>query len=322
MATTYEWPALRNFVVSLRHANYTGDIVLFQDVSDNTPGLMQKLARYNVKLEKCKTSHPYFPEGTPAHDYSVAHPIPRTPTIGHGMNLRFAVFQLWLKVHRHKYQDVFMSDTRDVVFQKDPFDWMQWKPSTNLSMPLEDKWYPVIENTEYVIQGEWINNGWVQQHYGHHGVSKIGDKHISCSGTTYGSINQMINYLEHMTDALTAFTLDKPEVQLADQPVHNWLIYATEWNTTWEGLIDGRSPVATMALRRSFETISQGQSFNSEANRGLDVLPPLENLPVGVQMYLLNEDKSMPCVVHQYDRHSSLKHTWTLFYQHLDLLHG
>ncbi|ELR22109.1 uncharacterized protein ACA1_159050 [Acanthamoeba castellanii str. Neff] len=123
MATGYRWDALRNFVISLRYTNFAGDVVLFvSQEAQSDDDLMQRLRFYNVTTVVVSSKFPYFEKGSLPHLMVERLLFPPMPELK-AMNRRFHIMQLWLTAYGSFYDYVLITDTRDVVFQKDPFDW-------------------------------------------------------------------------------------------------------------------------------------------------------------------------------------------------------
>ena len=124
---------------------------------------------------------------------------------------RYEIYLDFLKKNHYDY--IFISDTRDVIFQKDPFD------NTNLSKIiffLEDK----------KIQDCKHNSRWIKKLYSNKDLEKIKSKNISCSGTTIGEYNYMKKYLELMVKEINNtkyFSLTNSKG--TDQGNHNYIVH-------------------------------------------------------------------------------------------------
>lgn len=100
-AVNYDFEKIRNFIYSLKETPYAGDIVIFLSYRDAK--LQSRLEDLGVKI--------LFFEG--ARFYKVPPAVSRF--------FRFLEFLLALP---DEYDRVFISDTRDVVFQEDPLPLM------------------------------------------------------------------------------------------------------------------------------------------------------------------------------------------------------
>lgn len=145
----YTWDKSKIFVKSLRETGYIEDIVFISGTSD--PNTLSKYKLYGVKILECDN-------------------VNKSIT---GKYLSFLVD------NKEIYDRVFLSDTRDVVFQHNPFDDMD----TRLHLVTED----------LKIKDQYLNKFWVKQDYGDSILSQIDNNTILCAGTTYGGILPMID---------------------------------------------------------------------------------------------------------------------------------
>ena len=85
-----------------------------------------------------------------------------------------------------EFEHVMISDLRDVIFQRDPFD----TPVASLELFLED---PAVT---FATAG--FNQRWVADLYGADAAARLGNMVVSCSGVSFGTRDGMIEYLEEM----------------------------------------------------------------------------------------------------------------------------
>jgi hypothetical protein len=287
MATGYRWDALRNFVLSLRHSGFAGDVVLFvAPDAQSDDELMQRLRFYNVTAVVVEAKFPYFAQDSLPRMMIERLLIPPMPELK-AMNRRFHIMQLWLSAYGSFYNYVLITDTRDVIFQKDPFDWAYPE--------LEDKLYVTLENPWFTIEKHGVNAHWVKLAFGQTGYDEIKDEKIICSGTTYGSTEQMLWYLQRMNTWIKKIialhehrkrsakeTVDR---DIFDQAVHMYIVYKLDWGDKLVRLENAKSPVITLAAFGEFKKQS----------------PPLQ---------ILNDDGVVANVVHQYDRYDDVANTF------------
>ncbi|SKA71598.1 hypothetical protein SAMN02745704_00171 [Paucidesulfovibrio gracilis DSM 16080] len=158
---------------------------------------------------------------------------------------------------------VLLTDVRDVIFQHDPFSFA-WGPGL----------HAVLEHRAALLGKCPHNSRWVRDHLGAAALETIAHCPVSCSGTTLGDTQDVLDYLERLTSLLLPY---EPARFMAgyDQGVHNYLIHGTTLpNLT---LHDNSGPVLTLATR-------PGEPLCNEAGEVLN-------------------DAGVPAhVVHQYDR--------------------
>jgi len=290
----YQYEQVRPFVASLRNAGYTGDICLFY--SDLDESALRSLREYEVDLVP-------FTMGTVnllfkrVYLFSLLNHIYRSPlnalypmhklyydlvnkfSSGPSKHLRkfhiaaktfnvycvrFPLYYLYLARHQDKYAKVMLSDVRDVVFQRDPFDF-----------EFEDGLCFFMEDERQRIKDCPYNSTWLRSGYGENALQELGEEIASCSGTTIGTTDAVMRYLELMVDHMLRL---KSHPAGMDQGVHNYLLYKNQIRNV--KLFSNRlGPVFTMG-----KTVDLPTQFNAE---GL----------------VLNKDGTVAHVLHQYDRH-------------------
>ena len=186
-------------------------------------------------------------------------PLPGTPdTIP---MLRYIAFQPVLAADPTVGR-VFIVDVRDVLFQANPFD----------SLPPA----PIVAFQEDEVIGACpINSEWIRLLYGPDRLAAIAGRPISCSGTTAGTRDGLLRYLDLMAKEVQAAG---PKLIHAgcDQGMHNHLLYGA------------LSAAAVMVGNRmgTVQTLAHQQQFLFDrAGR------------------MLNADGTVCPVLHQIDRH-------------------
>ncbi len=165
---------------------------------------------------------------------------------------------------------VFLADTRDVIFQRDPFD---TTPSGHgITMFLEER--------SMTIGACLANSGWVRQCYGESGLAAIADRPIFCSGAMLGDRDVMVTYLDALIGEI-AHAAGRRFVSPSgfDQACHNHLLHRAP-------------PVPFVASENGAAAVVQ------LAHR------PADRLEFSPDGELLNDDGAVVAVVHQWDRHA------------------
>jgi hypothetical protein len=179
---------IRPFVETLRHTEFDGDIVFF--VSRLEPAAMDYLRRNHCIL--------------------IDYPLDET----HGKisvhSFRFLLFRQFLECNKDLYRHVMLTDTRDVLFQRNPFDF-----------DIDGRLCVFLEDPSKRIGTCPFNAGWILKKYGRSELSGLYNREISCSGVTIGEISGILRYLAALRDHLlppVAFIGD-------DQGGHNYLVH-------------------------------------------------------------------------------------------------
>lgn len=125
------------------------------------------------------------------------------------ISIRFFLYYLYISEYGKDYDKILLTDVRDVLFQRDPFE---FDFPNGLCCFLEDV---NLRSCEYT-------SSWLRSAYGNYIINEIGDQKVSCAGTTMGTRAAIMSYLEALID----YTL-KSKLQRfgTDQAVHNYILY-------------------------------------------------------------------------------------------------
>ena len=245
-AKGYGWDVLEPFVTSCKMNCPDAEIVLFVDeISGFT---RDKLIRSGVRLEN-------FPN---------VKGIPN--------NTRWKFLADYLDRHGDDYETVFVTDTRDVIFQGNLFaafdDCKNWLGFTT-----------ELDDIRGTVTGNRINYNWLVGCFGKAEADKLADQKIICNGTIIGSIREMEIFCRELWQILeckTAGIDDRSATHIFDQAATNWLVY------------NGRLPVENIFAIE----VDGGEIFTNALIGDANIRGNL----------ILRGDGGVPEVVHQYDR--------------------
>jgi len=276
----YDYRQLSPFIRSLQETGYDGDLVLYlAETSDETVCRLRNegiiVRRFVYPFRNCnKLRNPLF------RLWPLIRPLAatlRTPNAIHALCIAFQnlsimrnfLYRGFLKTSPVRYRNVFLTDLRDVYFQRNPFERMEGR---QLKAFVEEPW---------LTQGADVNSSrWLRDLYGEEMVRLLGEKYLICSGTILGDYQSICDYLD-------VFLLSLPDARSVmrmglDQGIHNYLIYTGKLKDVT--LYPNRtSEVLTIGLVKSIEEIPQ-----NESGEFVDV----NGLPYAV--------------IHQFDRHEEL----------------
>ena len=244
-AKGYGWDILEPFVTSCKMNCPDAQIVLI--VGDNSDFTRDKLIRAGVRLEN-------FPD---------VEGIPN--------NTRWKIILDFLERYGNDYETIFVTDTRDVLFQGNLFaafdDCKNW-----LGFATE------IDDIAGTLTGDKTNYNWLISCFGRAEADKLVDQKVICSGTIVGSSREMKIFCRELWKILEHKTAD-----IFDQAVTNWLVY------------NGRVPVENI-----FDIgVDCGEIFTAY------LYSFKETLEIRGGM-LLRGNGGVPEVVHQYDRYDEV----------------
>lgn len=183
--TRYTFRKIEPFFRTLRKTGYSGEIVVFYDIVDKKT--LSSIKKWGVRLIKFN-SIKYF-----NNNIKIVH-------------YRFKLFYELLKKEGENYNKIFICDIRDLVFQKDPFD------------------YDGYSKINYFCENDPINRSNINSYIlkragGEDALKKYGDNLVSCAGTTIGDSNEILKYLKFMSENLVS---GNP----IDQGQHNFFFYS------------------------------------------------------------------------------------------------
>lgn len=150
--------------------------------------------------------------------------------------LRYFLYEGFLKKNPLSNAIVMMTDVRDVIFQRDPFDF----DYPHLSLFLE----------ETKIGECRFNRQWIESRYGLEEAQALANCQVSCSGITIGPIAEILTYLGLMKKNLM------PPLPFIgyDQGVHNYLLHHQQLS---DALLfsNSKGPVMTMQYQKTWKTV-------------------------------------------------------------------
>jgi len=164
-------------------------------------------------------------------------------------SLRYDLYRSYLVDHP-EFDQVMISDLRDVIFQRDPFA----PPVAGLEVFLEEP------GVTFALEG--FNRRWIADLYGSGAVDQLGDRVVSCSGVTLGDRDAMVGYLAAMSDEVNRHL---PPLGPHDQAMHNWLL-ANGALEPAHAIANGHGRVLTMGALREVPVADDGTVLNSDGS--------------------------------------------------------
>jgi hypothetical protein len=276
-AYNYTFEQLAPFVISLRQTGYTGDVVLFVNrVDEETKRQLRaheiQLREFHYRGPEVRNSAyvvwPYLRwlRHLPvpfALKKAILRPIVNVPWV------RMILYYDFLTNTRSRYQQVMLTDVRDVIFQVDPFA-RDSRPGLRA----------FLEDESMRLGNSQANIQWITDLFGKDTLARLAEYPISCSGTIIGDAESLMRYLRAFIEV--AFTVRSTRLNGGDQGVHNYLVRGPLGSTTTL-LRNGESEVLTMGY------LTGERRFAMDADGRL----------IDFQGRLFN-------VLHQYDRHPEL----------------
>jgi Nucleotide-diphospho-sugar transferase len=222
-AIGFDVEQVRVFIESLR-AHYAGDVLLLI----RWPGL--RLARY-LKSRGVDAIRVF-----------------QTRSFTRSVHARrYAIYLSYLRARLPRYDQVMMSDVRDVVFQRNPFD--------GIASP---KCHFYLESAARTIGEDPTNARWVRGCFSAAEAERLASCRISCSGITIGGTAAIIAYLEQMVTRIRGmpWRIYREIGHGYDQAIHNYLVHL---GAEIDGIVvENNQHIATMALEpRAFYRLNR-----------------------------------------------------------------
>jgi glycosyltransferase involved in cell wall biosynthesis len=167
------------------------------------------------------------------------------------------------------YDQVLLTDVRDVVFQKQLF-----------SNPCHELEYH-FENSEITIGDCAYNSKWISNTFGSEALNELANENISCAGTVCGRARGIFQYLIHMQLTCLALTEDKRTAHGVDQAIHNYLFY--------------KGACRTAKRMTNFDRVATLHYVNGDS------------LDCDEEGRVVNETGDISEIAHQWDRHQRLR---------------
>jgi hypothetical protein len=287
-----EVPALEPFVLSLRRSGYRGRTRLFVERKDRKA--REFLVRHGIEVEEFAAAR------EPVLAFAGALHLPHwaarllelgclralQPLAGRSWGralyarlapldvtaLRYVLYRLCLAGPAGAgVRQVFLVDTRDVIFQSAPFDFAA--PAEGLVCFFEDASMPIGRCA--------VNSTWVQACYGRAELAALRQRGIFCSGATFGERAAVERYLDAMiTEIARVAGWRFVSPRGFDQACHNHLLHLSP-PAPFAGRENGAGPVINLSHR------------------------PAQRLAFSPEGLLLDDAGRVVPVVHQWDRHAA-----------------
>lgn len=165
------------------------------------------------------------------------------------------------------FENIFLTDVRDVVFQGNIFE------SVNIS-----GLHCFLEDSNHTVLGDNWNREVLIMNYGQEEASKLENCQIICSGTTLGTLSHVTQYIVTLINERDLNKMISVGGRPDEQALHNYILHTNKLSNIKHQNADG---VATVGLTKA------------------DQIEIMDNDIVKVY-------GKIPTVIHQYDRHINL----------------
>jgi len=182
---------------------------------------------------------------------------------------RYAIYLDYLRARLSRYDQVMMSDVRDVVFQRNPFD--------GIASP---KCHFYLEGAVRTIAEDPTNSRWVRGCFSAADAEQLASRRISCSGITIGGTAAIVAYLERMAAriGILPWRIYRRIGHGYDQAIHNYLVHLD--STIDAIVVENNQHIATMALEpRSLYRLDRETLIYGPGDRLLPICHQYDRFP-------------------------------------------
>ena len=207
----YSWSLIKPFFISLLEAKINNyDLVMFVDnLSEET---LNKIKLCGAIIKDIPQKNLGFLDLT---------------------KYRWKIILDFLKENKDKYNLVFATDVRDVIFQKDIFQYYE-NSKPFIGFTLED-----------ITLRNPVNKNWVKQLCtSNHQYKKIADERVICGGTIIASIDKFIEFCDILWETI------KDKSNVFDQGAINYLIYYKKILNDSVIKSDNNGPIMTICVTK------------------------------------------------------------------------
>ena len=223
----YKFHIIKPFFSTLRSTGYSGDVVLFHSNINIALHTVNRLRQMGVILVPFETLFPHLQPALAKHLIRWADE--KRVSILNLFCFRYLLAYCYLKEFAEKYQHVMLSDIRDVIFQKDPFNFS-----------IGEKLCCFLEREGVSLGQQPANAESMELAFDKPTLERLSDNPIVCAGITIGPTNLIIDCLEKIIDLFMRAPGEGWEVPppvagqtsrqksraILDQAVHNYLVFS------------------------------------------------------------------------------------------------
>lgn len=275
----YDWSTIQYWVNSIQKTDFKGDIVLVG--SNLKRETLEEIVGRSVFI-KCYGKQDE--DGNIVSDSKMAPHVERF----------FYIWDALKEMDPTEYRYVVATDVKDVIFQSDPFPYIESKTTL---------YYSMIASGEGML---YENEPWGNKNYldcfgpYFHEMMK---KKMICNVGVFGGFFADV---QNMALLLFQMSLNRP-VKIVDQAVYNFLVHMTENVNTYISNNDDAWAIQLGTTRYAVESGSGdlGQAYKNNVDE-YEMLYEYEQ-PIIENGIVYNSKKEKFAIVHQYDRIPDLK---------------
>lgn len=277
-ASNYTWDQLKYWVNSIRKSGFTGDVAI---VGTNLKAdTIKKLTDEGVILSLY---------GKQNANGDIEAPQNGAPHVE-----RFFYIWNYLNTTTEKYNNVITTDTRDVVFQSNPSNWLDDNMIAH---------FLVASSEGMRYRNEPWGNKNLLESFGPFFHDKLKDNYIYNVGTIAGDFNLvkgLLSFIFHLS-------VNRP-IPIVDQAVYNFILQQEPF--LMDTLFTNNSDAWAIQLGTTLGAVQSGKGDLGamyQSNPGNYAAIYEDNQPKVKDGVVLTDDNKPYVIVHQYDRVNGLR---------------
>jgi hypothetical protein len=251
---------INRFLTTLHQSGFKGQVCLFAGPRMSRITLRAIRAR-GVEIIRYRREFPF-----------IANPHPesgeRLPDRIHLYNIRHFLYRDYLLKHGDGFRHVMITDVRDVVFQKDPFDF-----------DIDGRIHVAMESTAIPISACDHTGNWLRAGYGDEVFEALKADELSCAGTTIAPVALMKTYLDAMLREIRSM---RDAFDCVDQAAHNKLVHSGR--LPCRKLYNFEGPILTVGTEVAYQQDRQGKLVNRDGSI-INVIHQYDRHPQLVELF-------------------------------------
>jgi hypothetical protein len=193
----------------------------------------------------------------------------------HFQTSRYIPAATYLEKHWNEYRWIMWTDVWDVVFQADPFAWLEENAGDAKLIAAEEGW---------LIKNQAMNDIWIEKLVSPQEYQHLREGEVYCSGTIFGEARAMKTLLE----TIACWVKSGDGMQGLDQGMYNVLLRSSPFSQIMRAPTPDEAFIATCG------------PFLAPSNRDhWTIDPPIFDRTTGL---VFNQQGKRYCLVHQYNR--------------------
>ena len=239
----YDFYEIEPFLVTLQQSGYPGHVVLFAGprISSRTN---RKMRTGGTEVIEFRDRFPFVE--APHHDNLSSLPEPI-----HICNFRYFLYYDYLLKYGRKFRNVLITDVRDVVFQRNPF---QAGLSAEIHVAMENPSIPIGKC-------RWTAP-WIVSAYGEQRLEELRTQPMSCSGTTMAPVPLMLAYLRAILSEIQGMRSGDAYL---DQAAHNVLLHDDQIGPV-RRMQNFEGPILTVGSEPDFQLNGSDELVNRDGS--------------------------------------------------------